>query len=263
MRDLLRALLSLLALCVFALGARAQEFEVPRYEGWVTDAARVLSAAQRSELEARLSDFERRSTHELALLTIPSLKGVPIERFALEVGRSWKIGKAGKNDGALLLVAVEDRELRIEVGRGLEGELTDALCGRVIRDVIVPHLRAGDMAGGLRAGLEALMRLAGGEGAASLPAQPAGGSAQTASDGVPAGWIALTILGLVLVAIAVRHGGGPRMRGPFGRFGGPGGGFFGGGFPRSGFPGGGFGSGGFRGFGGGGGFSGGGASGRW
>lgn len=259
MRDLARALVALLVVLALAHPARAQELAIPRNDGWVTDAAHVLSQAEEAEFEARLADFEKRTTNEIALLTVSSLDGQPIERFALEVGRAWKMGKVGKNNTALLVVAVQDRELRIEVGRGLEGDLTDALCGRVIRDVIVPRFKAGDMPGGIRAGLAAILQIAGGAGSSALPAQ------QVESSGPGDSVLLLVVLPLaflVLIGILSR-----RLRGPFGRgpFSGPGG--FGGlggfGTGGGGFGGGGFSGGGFGGFGGGGGFSGGGASGRW
>src|SRR5258706_401943 len=83
-----------------------------------------------------------------------------IEESALRVFREWKLGAVGKNDGALLVVAAKDREMRIEVGRGLEGDLPDAICGRIIDDVLTPRFQKGDFAGGLRAGVEALQRAA-------------------------------------------------------------------------------------------------------
>lgn len=248
-----RALLALCGLALLALPARAQSIDVPRGTGWVNDQAHVLPASERDALEARLSAFEQKNGHELALLTVPTTSGQPIENYALAVARAWKLGKPGKNDGALLVVAVQDRKLRVEVGRGLEGELTDLLCGRVIRDVIVPRFKAGDMPGGIRAGVEALIAIAGGAGEKALPRE------QDVPDSF---WttvaIALFVLFIVIVAIVRRITGGGRGRG-----------FRGGLFPfpmmigGGGSGGGGFGGGGFGGFGGGGGFSGGGASGGW
>jgi len=258
-----RALHALLSVALLVLPARAQAVDVPRGTGWVNDLARVLPERERSALEERLAAFEQKHGHELALLTVPTTSGQPIESYALAVARAWKLGKPGKNDGALLVVAVKDRKLRIEVGRGLEGELTDLLCGRVIRDVIVPRFKAGDMPGGIRAGTEALIAIAGGAGEKALP--PARGRPDDF-------WITvvgiLFVLFVVIVSIVRRITGGGgfgrhgrRYRGgllPFPMiFGGHGGGGHSGGF------GGGGGGGGFSGFGGGGGFSGGGASGGW
>ena len=250
-----RALHALLGVALLVLPARAQSIEIPRGTGWVNDTANVLPAAERGELERRLAAFERTNGHELALLTVPTTSGQPIENYALAVAREWKLGKPGKNDGALLVVAVQDRKLRVEVGRGLEGELTDLMCGRVIRDVMVPRFKAGDMPGGIRAGVEALIAIAGGAGEKALPPQ-------RRSDARSAIGPILFILFLVIVVLVRRGGGGSGgryRRSPFPfpmMMGG-----FGGGRSSGGFGGGG--GGGFGGFGGGGGFSGGGASGGW
>jgi len=246
-----RALAALLGVALLAFSARAQSIDVPRGTGWVNDTAQVLSDKERSALESRLAAFEKKHGHELALLTVPTTSGRPIEEYALAVGRTWKLGKPGKNDGALLVVAVQDRKLRIEVGRGLEGELTDLLCGRIIRDVMVPRFRAGDMPGGIRAGTEAMIAIAGGAGANALP--------QRGDDPVWTGIALFLIIVVVVVIMLVRRisgGFGGRYRGglfPFPMM-------LGGGGGRGGFGGR---SGGFGGFGGGGGFSGGGASGGW
>ena len=252
-----------------AAAARAPEREVPRADGWVTDLAGMLDEEQARQLEALMASFREGSGHDIALLTVPDLEGEPIESFALRVAREWKLGSVETNDGALLVVSLGDRALRIEVGRGLEGTLTDAICGRIIRDVITPRFQQGDLAGGLREGVLATQQAAGGDYAA-LPA-PATGQGQQA-------WVALPFLLFVVVLIAIlrRRGGGPRGRSggrsshdiwpwlvvaqSIGRSSGGGGGSFGGSF-GGGF--GGSGGGGFGGFGGGGGFSGGGASGRW
>jgi uncharacterized protein len=250
-----RALLAGLGVALLVLPARAQSIQIPRGSGWVNDTANVLPQAVRSELEQRLAAFEQKNGHEIALLTVPTTSGQPIERYALEVARAWKLGKPGKNDGALLVVAVQDRKLRIEVGRGLEGELTDLYSSRIIREVIVPRLKQGDMPGGIRAGVEAMIAVAGGAGETALP--PA-----RDSDGVGAGIGVLLFVVFLVVAIVLRRigggggGYGRRFRGGLFPFPMMIGGFGGGGR-------GGSGGGGFGGFGGGGGFSGGGASGGW
>jgi len=249
----------------------AAERELPRNDGWVTDLAGLLDTAQEQELEAQMESFRRGSDHDIALLTVPDLEGEPIESFALRVAREWKLGSAETSDGALLVVSKGDRAMRIEVGRGLEGTLTDAISGRIIRDVITPQFQAGDFAAGLRLGVQAMQKAAGGEYAA-LP-EPAVTRTNPA-------WVVLPFLVFIAVMIFIlrKSRGGPGGRGgssiwPWliaanalsrsSRSGGFGGGSFGGGF--GGGSGGGFGGGGrsFGGFGGGGGFSGGGASGRW
>lgn len=248
-------LAAVLAAPAFA-STRAPELQIPKNDGWVTDLAGMLSPEQERELEELMERYKQGSTHEIALLTVPELKGEPIERFALDVGRAWGIGGKDKNNGALLVVSKADRAVRIEVGRGLEGNLTDSISGRIIRDVIVPRFRRGDFAGGLRQGIEAIHEAIGGK-YGKLPKESV-----PVAVGLLGAIVPLFVLAFVIFLIVIsrtRHGW-RRRPGLFpGMFIPPisGGRGFGGG--RS--SGGGFG--GFSGFGGGGGFSGGGASGRW
>src|SRR6185295_4767664 len=146
--------------------APPREQPVPRNDGWVTDLAGMLGAEDERQLEALMESYQTGSGYDIALLTVPDLQGEPIEDFARRVAREWKLGSKDKSEGALLVVSQGDRQLRIEVGRGLEGTLTDAVCARIIRDVITPSFQAGDFAGGLRRGLEALQKAAGGDYAA-------------------------------------------------------------------------------------------------
>ena len=127
--------LAQLALAACALAA-APEVQVPKNDGWVTDLAGLLSDSAERSLEALMESYRQGSGHEIALLTIPSLEGESLERYALVVGREWGLGREDVNDGALLLVSKGDRKIRIEVGRGLEGTLTDAICGRIILTMI-------------------------------------------------------------------------------------------------------------------------------
>jgi uncharacterized protein len=249
---------------LLAAGASAQKPKVPANQGWVTDLAGVLTKPQEDELETLMQSYRDGSRHDVALLTVPSLDGASLEQLALEVGRTWKLGGRDLHDGALLLVAKSERKLRIEVGRGLEGTVTDMVAGRIIREVIAPHLREGRWFDGLRAGIQAIHAAAGG--AYAAPTSPA-----PKAPFRP--WMLL--LGLLFLIVLLRIGrrrrrswwsSGP-MRGGWwggglGGLGGLGGwgGFSGG---RGGVFGGGSRGGGFGGFGGGGGFSGGGASGGW
>ncbi len=226
-------------------------------EGWVTDLAGVLDEGQEAELDALIQGYAEGSGQLIAVLTVPTLKERPIEDVAREVGRAWKIGQAKLNDGALLLLAPAEREVRIEVGYGLEGDLPDAVCGRIIRDVMVPRFQDGDLAAGLRDGLDAIHRALGGE----YVAIPDDGPVE-----VPLlRFGSLVLLMLVLFFFLRSASRGMRRRGmvfpfpmglpfPTRRMGGLGG--LGGGGRSGGF-------GGFGRFGGGGGFSGGGATGRW
>jgi uncharacterized protein len=250
-------ILSALFLAVAASTSTAQEsrLAVPKNDGWVTDLAGMLSPAEESQLERLMESYRIGTSHEIALLTVPSLQGEPIERFALEVGRTWGLGTKEKNNGALLVVSKEDRKIRIEVGRGLEGSLTDSICGRIIRDVIAPEFKRGRYGEGLEQGIVAIHEAIGGN-YGKIPS-----SSRSPSSGL-AGIIPMIVILMIVVAILARQRG---------RWGGPGGsgsilpwlilassGSRGG---RS--YGGGGGGGGFGGFGGGGGFSGGGASGGW
>ena len=246
-----------------APAAHAQRQKVPRYDGWVTDLAGMLTSEQKQSPEARMESYRRGSGNDIALLTIPSLGDDSIEEFSLRVAREWKLGANEKNNGALLVVAKGDRKLRIEVGRGLEGVLPDAICGRIINDVITPRFHAGDFAAGLRDGVEALQRAAGGDYAALPPPR-----ARRDSGG--AGFFPGALVAFILFTIVMRIFFGRARRGIGGNVlpwlivansmqrssrGGFGGGFGGGG--------GGSGGGGFSSFGGDGGFSGGEASGSW
>lgn len=130
---------------------------VPPLTKRVNDYANLLSQPREDELESRLRDHEQRTGNQVAVLTITSLEGAAIETFALEVVESWRLGQAGKDNGALLLVAANDRELRIEVGYGLEPYITDAVSGRIIREQMVPRFRAGDFETGIMAGANAML----------------------------------------------------------------------------------------------------------
>ncbi|MBI1849056.1 MAG: TPM domain-containing protein [Planctomycetes bacterium] len=240
-------------LLVFALAAPPSQAP-PRAEGFVTDLAGVLSPAEKQSLEEFLEAYQRGSKNEIAVLTVPTLNGRPIEEVGIEFGRQHGVGSKETNAGAVLVVAKAERQVRIEVGRGLEGSLTDAMCARIIRDVIVPRFREGRYGPGIVAGVEAMRDVVGGD-LSKLPpdAKNDGGLGIAAL-------VFVVVIVLIVLARARRGGGGlggAIYAWPFllGR----GGGFSSGGFGRSG----GGGGGGFGGFGGGGGFSGGGATGSW
>jgi uncharacterized protein len=110
-----------------------------------------------------LERFEKETGHQIAVLTVPSLEGEDLEGFSIKVAETWKIGKKGFDNGAILLIARNDRKLRIEVGYGLEGVLPDAIASRIIREVIVPHFRADDYPGGIEVGVEAIIKVTSGE----------------------------------------------------------------------------------------------------
>lgn len=151
-----------LALALAAPAARA-ELAVPPLRARVNDDAGVLSPAQAQALERKLAAFERETTHQIVVLTVPSLEGDPIEDFSIRVVEAWKLGRADVDNGIFVVVAPNDRQVRIEVGRGLEGVVPDVIASRVIRNAMIPRFQAGDVAGGIGAGVDALAAAAKGE----------------------------------------------------------------------------------------------------
>src|SRR5215213_7604476 len=134
------------AFFVFAAVVAAQ-VAVPPLASRVTDLTGTLSAQQRSALEERLAAFEKRKGAQLAVLLVPTTQPEQIEQYGIRVAEQWKVGRKGIDDGAILLVAIKDRALRIEVGYGLEGVLPDAVAKRIVEDYIVPHFKSGDFYG--------------------------------------------------------------------------------------------------------------------
>ena len=125
----------------------------------VVDAAHVLPAAAASALNARVSAWDNATGHQLAIVTLPSLQGDDIADYGYKLGRAWGLGRKGINDGALLIIAPLEHRVRIEVGRGLEGDLTDAETSEILHDTVVPKLKAGDVVGAANAGADAIMRV--------------------------------------------------------------------------------------------------------
>ena len=271
------------------LGLAWAQVAVPPLTARVTDQTGTLTREQQAGLERMLQEFEARKGTQIAVLMVRTTAPEPIEQYALRVGEQWKIGRKKVDDGAILVVAKDDRALRIEVGYGLEGVLNDATASRIIREVIVPRFRENDFYGGINAGLDRMMRVIDGEPlpAPSRTASPAAGGGLmqllpvllvvaliggailramfgrflgAAATGGAVGFLAWMLVGAMAIALmagvmafvfTLGGAGGRRYYGGF-----PGGGI---GFPRGG--GGWGGGGGFRG--GGGSFGGGGASGRW
>lgn len=125
----------------------------PELTGRVVDGAGLLSPPQEAEIAGQLESLEARTTDQVVLVTLPSLQGYPIEEFGYRLGRHWGIGQKGKDNGVLLIVAPNERKVRIEVGRGLEGVLPDAIAKIIIANAILPRFRSGDFPGGIEAGL--------------------------------------------------------------------------------------------------------------
>ncbi len=171
----LPALPLLLGALLAAAGAVA-DVPVPVLTGRVVDQAGVLSDSQRTALETRLADLEQRKGSQLAVLLLPTTAPETIEQYALRVVEAWQLGRRGVDDGLLLIAALDDRAVRIEVGYGLEGAIPDATANRVIQEYILPAFRRGDFAGGIDAGIGRLVALVDGEPLPAPPAGSAGGS---------------------------------------------------------------------------------------
>lgn len=280
---ILLILLLLLPQASFAL-------EVPQLRGHVNDYAKLLSSGTLQQLEQSLTDFERSDSTQIVVLTIDSLEGESLEEYAIKVAEAWKIGQAKLDNGVILLIAKQEHKVRIEVGRGLEGKLTDLVSGRIIRGDIAPHFKESDFDSGITVGATSIMQVVKGEYTAEpldlkqgkKSAEPVftlliflfvavvflgslsrflGGAAGAAGLSF-IGFLTFPGLGIVVLAIlgAVGFVLGLVIAFIFGSGGRGGGGGFGGPF----IGGGGFGGGSSGGFsGGGGGFGGGGASGGW
>jgi uncharacterized protein len=271
-----------LLLCLVSVLAHG-DVAVPPLKARVTDLTGTLSSDQQARLEAELKTFEERKGSQIAVLIVPTTEPEAIEQYSMRVAESWKLGRKGVDDGLLLLVAKDDRTMRIEVGYGLEGVVPDAVAKRVISEIITPYFRQGDFFGGIEAGVSRLIRVIDGEPLPPPSKRERGWAGM--EQALPFGFVAVLVLGGILrlmlgrivgamvaagiagffvwmfastlfgalivaffVFVFVLAGGGSSRFGGGGFGGGSGGGGFGGG-------------GGFSG--GGGGFGGGGASGRW
>lgn len=147
-----------LAAAAFFLTTSASALDVPPLTGRVADLAHILTNSTVESLTDQLAAHEAKSSNQVAVLIIPSLEGDAIEEFSHRVATAWKLGQKGTDNGALLLVAIQERKVRIEVGYGLEGVLTDARSAQIIRNEMVPRFRAGDMPGGVIAGINAILK---------------------------------------------------------------------------------------------------------
>jgi uncharacterized protein len=154
---------SLLALLLCWACAALALVAVPPLTGRVVDQTGTLSAADIASLTQTLQDLETRKGSQIAVLIVPTTDGEAIEQFSLRVAEAWKIGRKKVDDGALLVIAKNDRRLRIEVGYGLEGALTDATTKRIIDEDITPKFKAGDFGGGVAAGVDRMVRIVNGE----------------------------------------------------------------------------------------------------
>jgi uncharacterized protein len=279
------------AALLLAFCAAAEDAPIPSLTGRVVDLNGALTVEQKRGLEASLEAFETRKGSQIAVLITGTTFPEPIESFAIRVAEAWKIGRTGVDDGIVVVIARSDKAMRIEVGYGLEGAVPDAVAKRLIEEEFIPKFGEGDFYGGLRAGLDRLMRVIDGE-PLPAPKQDTGRGSEPGSIeayfvlfmaiviavggllralfgrlpaativGLGTGLLAWLIVAPMIVAALVGIVAFIFTLAAGGHRGGLGGGTGSGGFGRGGFGGGGFGGGGFSG--GGGGFGGGGASGRW
>lgn len=241
------ARLRLLVFAALAFAATAVAVPTfPALTGRVVDDAHLLSPHARAQLNAELAAHERKTTEQVVVVTLPSLQGYPIEDYGYQLGRYWGIGRAKQNNGTLFIVAPKERAVRIEVGYGLEGRLTDALSSDIIHTQVLPQFRQGHYETGVVLGARAILAVLDGT---YVPSPKAAQSDRPSVLAVSALFILLVVLALVLLPF-LRYAQQPGMyrRGPYDGWGGGG---FGGGDVGGGFSGGG------------GSFGGGGASGRW
>ena len=177
---------------------------VPRLEGRVTDLTGTLTAEQKAGLEQRLLAFETRKGTQIAVLMVATTKPEEIEQYALRVVEQWKLGRKKVDDGALLLVAKDDRTLRIEVGYGIEGVLNDATAKRIVSDAITPPLKNGDFFGGINAGVDQMIRVIDGEPLPEPRQRAAGGDAQNLGQLLPFVFVLALFVGGVLRSVLGR-----------------------------------------------------------
>ncbi len=242
------ACLTLLLLAVPLVSAQ-QPAEQELYQrlnatGYVNDFAGVFRPEQRQDLEQFLAEVERKTTSQVAVVTVPSLEGNEIQDFANRLFERWGIGRKGKDKGVLLVAAIQDRKAWIEVGYGLEPVIPDARAGRILDEYVIPYFKQGDFGGGLSEGARAIAGIIAQEAGVQLDGAPTRGSPQPGGESQGIGCLGYIIIA-VLILIFIRHpflllfllqilgggGGGRRGGGGFGGggFGGFGGGSSGGG----------------------------------
>lgn len=197
----------LVCLCLFASEAFAQR-SVPEHGGyWVHDEAQVLSADTRSLLESILKGERDSTTNQIAVLLIPSLEGEALEDYSLRVAEKWGLGRKDRDNGVLLLIAINDRVMRIETGYGLEATLTDAISSRINRNEIAPYFRTGDYNAGVVAGVRAIISAIAGEYTNEDP--------QTTRRSARRSPLTTIIIFIVILILASRRGRGGRGGGGY------------------------------------------------
>jgi uncharacterized protein len=182
----------------------AAEVAVPPLKARVTDLTGTLQPDQRAALEQTLQAFENSKGSQIAVLIVPTTQPETIEQYAIRVADAWKLGRKGVDDGVLLLIARNDRKLRVEVGYGLEGAIPDAVAKRIVSEIIAPHFKQGDYFGGIRAGVDRIIKAVEGE---PLPEKK---SSQSKDEGGSGDWLAIGFVLAVVVGGAMRA-----LLGPF------------------------------------------------
>jgi uncharacterized protein len=163
MKERIAALLFFLGMAALIAPSFAGALSVPPLTAHINDYAHMISEPTAAGLERELAGVEKTDSTQIVVLTVPGLEGENIEEFSIRVAEAWKIGSKGVDNGVILLIVRDDRKVRIEVGRGLEGRLTDLVSGRIIRYGIIPRFRAGDFDGGVRAGVSGIVEAVRGE----------------------------------------------------------------------------------------------------
>jgi uncharacterized protein len=209
MKRMIRTIVAALAFALVTVAAHALTF--PPLTGRVVDQANILDAATRQTITDKLAAVEAKSGDQIVVVTLNSLQGTSIEDYGYQLGRQWGIGEKARNNGALLIVAPNDRKVRIEVGYGLEGALTDAVTRLIIQNAILPRFRANDFAGGITRGVDDIVQVVSGD------AEEYKRRAAQRPDAAPQGWsvasFALILLVLVVMVMMMRSGGGRRRLG--------------------------------------------------
>jgi uncharacterized protein len=207
------ALFSLLAFLILTpAGAQAAALTFPPLTGRVVDDAHVLPADVQASLTEKLADLEQRTSRQLVVVTLPSLQGDDIADYGYQLGRAWKIGQKGLNNGTLFIVVPSEHKVRIEVGYGMEGTLTDALTSVILQTQVIPKFRAGDVPGGVVAGADALIEQMGAdpstaEQKAAQAEQQLASAASSRSAGRENPLHAIVSILFVIVVVAVVLGG--------------------------------------------------------
>jgi uncharacterized protein len=185
---------ALLALCcwlaLLALPARAAEpVPLPALQTRVTDLTATLDATQRGRLEARLAAIDRAGRAQVAVLLLPTTEPETIEQFGIRLAEAWKVGRKGADDGLIIIVAKNDRRMRIEVGYGLEGRIPDAIASRIVNERMAPAFKQGDFFGGLAAAIAAVDQALGGTAGAAEAALPAAAPVASTGGAMQGDWI--------------------------------------------------------------------------